>query len=688
MPVEEFNFNALRRFTTSSQDENLKRIAEVHGKRYRGSSSSMTGVLSHFHYLLSQWREIDFRMLSRNFTGGEKQKSFTKINKSPTAIFLRWRDGTYAIDGDKEFDSANVLSSLGTSMEKLLTSDAMDFERYRKSNSDQISPEDYNSAQDFHYSTMGDILIRSQLDAYDSRLPGTGMFDLKTRSVVSIRMDVTNYKLGVGYQIKSAQGKWESYEREYFDMIRSAFLKYSLQVRIGRMDGVFVAYHNVERIFGFQYIPLPEIDKTIHGTSNTMIGNQEFRMSLGFFNRILDKATKKFPKTVSNRLQDLCCMLTPQSLRLHFETREVKTPFMYVFAEPMTEVRVQEIQSRNAAKVEEFEQSILGLEGGAPSKEHEQEKEVKWADIEASVQEAVAKDELSLLDGNMDQESSFEVADNLNSDPSHKHDYNNGSLYRDDTIEDQDDENVTASSSVGDGQTDTVDGEDEDGTTRSDDQKDVEEASDEKIEVDDDGAEENTDFETDEDEMRRNNKEKRELSEIHRGDEHGALSSIVGLDSAGHGQTVALDEEPLPNDGSSSSGTEVNHLGDQEVPAEAAGARDEPREVLAMTLTVRNKVNGKYVTRPTRLGQTDDWTIEYSLAEEQDAKRAWSLYMACKQRRREKLESLGSVEDGDEGDFIRMLRDMSRQGTIWRKGMDKKDEARPRVVLEPPVLQR
>lgn len=304
MPIEEFNFNALRKFTTSSQDENLKRLAEVHGKRYRGSSSSMTGVLSQFHYLLSQWRAIDSSMLSRNFTDVERQRSFTSINKIPSAIFLRWRDGTYAIDKDKEFDRDNVLCSLGISMEKLLTSDAKDFERYRKSNSDQISPEDANSAKDYHYSTMGDILMRSQLDAYDSRLPGTGMFDLKTRSVLSIRMDVTNYKLGIGYQIKSPQGQWESYEREYFDMIRSAFLKYSLQVRMGRMDGIFVAYHNIERIFGFQYIPLPEMDKTIHGTFNTMIGNQEFKMSLNLLNRILDKATKKYPRRVSNTLQD------------------------------------------------------------------------------------------------------------------------------------------------------------------------------------------------------------------------------------------------------------------------------------------------------------------------------------------------------------------------------------------------
>ena len=44
--------------------------------------------------------------------------------------------------------------------------------------------------------------------------------------------------------------------RRFYDMTRSAFLKYSMQVRIGNMDGIFVAYHNTARIFGFQYISL------------------------------------------------------------------------------------------------------------------------------------------------------------------------------------------------------------------------------------------------------------------------------------------------------------------------------------------------------------------------------------------------------------------------------------------------
>ena len=298
MPIAEFDFNALKEYITSSKDKSLRQIAKQQGKRYVGSTSSMTGILAHFHFLLSQWRSINISMLSKSFPDSSFL-SFTELQRTPAAIFLRWNNGSYAIDADKQFDSSNVLSMLGKSMEKLLTLQTEDYERYRRSSSGVVTDEESNSPESYHYSTLGDFLMRSQLDAHDPRLPGTGMFDLKTRAVVSIRMDVANYQHGTGYEIKTGQGEWESYEREYYDMIRAAFLKYSMQVRMGRMDGIFVAFHNVERIFGFQYISLPEMDNTIHGQWDTSIGDQEFTLSLDLLNKILDKATKKFPKTVS-----------------------------------------------------------------------------------------------------------------------------------------------------------------------------------------------------------------------------------------------------------------------------------------------------------------------------------------------------------------------------------------------------
>lgn len=68
--------------------------------------------------------------------------------------------------------------------------------------------------------------MRSQLDCQDPRLPGTGVFDIKTRASLPIRIDLLNYEENSGYLIRQMHGLIESFEREYYDLIRSAFLKY------------------------------------------------------------------------------------------------------------------------------------------------------------------------------------------------------------------------------------------------------------------------------------------------------------------------------------------------------------------------------------------------------------------------------------------------------------------------------
>ncbi|KIW26872.1 uncharacterized protein PV07_06666 [Cladophialophora immunda] len=346
MPASEFNYEALNKYITSSEDIHLREVALQHTKRYIGSTSSMSGVLSHFHFLLSAFRSLNLENLTRGFK--DDGVHFTRLQRGPTAIFLRHKDGVYAVDADKEYDSANILMSLGRSMEKLLTLDKDEFERYRRTkDATKDAQMTATEPEVYHYSGLGEFLLRSQLDAHDPRLPGTGMFDLKTRAVAAVRMMVHNHEVGAGYQIKQRFGTWESYEREYYDMMRSAFLKYSLQVRMGRMDGIFVAYHNTERLFGFQYVPVSELDLALHGQSNRILGDQEFSLSIQLLNDIFNEATMKHPG---------------QSLRFHFEAREATAaspPYMYIFAEPVTEEEIVEIQNLKKEEIRAFEDRLF-----------------------------------------------------------------------------------------------------------------------------------------------------------------------------------------------------------------------------------------------------------------------------------------------------------------------------------------
>ncbi|KAL8710526.1 MAG: hypothetical protein Q9220_004959 [cf. Caloplaca sp. 1 TL-2023] len=711
MPVTEFDFDALKEYITSSRDVALRSLAQTHNKRYVGSSSSMTGILAHFHFLLSQWRAINTSMLSREFPDRQTFK-FTELQRTPSAIFLKWREGSYAIDADKEFAGANVLMLLGKSMEKLLTLRTEDFEKYRKSNPEKVSTEEQMAPESYHYSTMGDFLMRSQLDAHDPRLPGTGMFDLKTRAVVSIRMDATNYEEGAGYQIKSRQGAWESFEREYFDMIRAAFLKYSLQVRMGRMDGIFVAFHNTDRIFGFQYISLSEMDSTLHGQWDTSLGDHEFKLSLSLLNDILNRATKKYPDT---------------SLRLHFETREAQTPFMYVFAEPVTEEQITNIQTANDAKIRQFEQNLYGNDHSSKGTGAE---DPGWESIQANVQDAMDED---LRDPNH-EEGRHDLEPNLTTlaheateppAPSETSVVVDSSITLSDlAAETEDDmngrsgdnEHVRAEVSGHAGpetmnvsQTRTDAGpqdtyedpkvaslvfEDTEATTVPVESEDQQQAAEKKrgmIVVGNVG---------DVDDTRGKDTERETSTAATYMDDIEATE--VSFDKASHQQ--ASQEEcgaMMPKELETTEPTEsVNSTNEQEqgfgddfptgadVPfieriSQSSDVRPNGKEVLAMTLTIRNKVNDAYVLRPDDLRPDDKWSVEYALDEVSNPDRAWSLYQACQMRRKKKLDEVNSRSDNDDDadHYIKMLRDLSRKGAEWRRKQDERDSASPVKVL-------
>jgi Mitochondrial protein Pet127 len=63
------------------------------------------------------------------------------------------------------------------------------------------------------------------------------------------------------------------------------------------MDGVFVAYHNTEKFFGFQYIPLTEMDERLFGSS--LNGNRVFEKCIGLLEVLAAEIVRSFPEEVS-----------------------------------------------------------------------------------------------------------------------------------------------------------------------------------------------------------------------------------------------------------------------------------------------------------------------------------------------------------------------------------------------------
>ncbi|KIM89261.1 hypothetical protein PILCRDRAFT_218764 [Piloderma croceum F 1598] len=310
--VRDFAFDRVTGFIKSSSDEDLWTLAKQERRRYTGSTSSLTGMLNHIYFLLSGFREVDTSSLSRHFQ--YESKSFTAGQRSPVSVKINYRDGIYAFDSDSsDLADMNVLMWMGTMLEKFLTMPRDEFKRYLL-DAPELTEEEIDTRREaYRYSKSEQFVMRSQLDGIDSRLPGTGVFDIKTRAAVPIRQDLMNYAENSGYLIKTLQGPVESFEKEYYDLIRSAFLKYSFQVRIGNMDGVIVAYHNTARLFGFQYIPLDEMDTCLFGSKSR--GDRVFQKCVGLLEQVADEIIGVFPE---------------QSIQCTFETNEKSGSHVWV----------------------------------------------------------------------------------------------------------------------------------------------------------------------------------------------------------------------------------------------------------------------------------------------------------------------------------------------------------------------
>ncbi|EFP86544.2 hypothetical protein PGT21_026348 [Puccinia graminis f. sp. tritici] len=299
---DQFNFDALTPYVTSSRDEQLVQLAHQNLRKYCGSTSSMTQTLSQIYLMLNGNKPLNIGMLTANAASTKKKVEFTPGAKMPASIILKYDPETkrYSIDSDKSFDTetdcpdSTILSSLGHVLEKFFVLPYEEFAKLLKKNANLLDPSKPKLREAYAFAKTNLLMTRSQLDCYHHYLPGNGTFDIKTRATIAIRHDRLNHANAAGYQIRTSQGPLESFEREYLDLIRSAFLKYQFQARIGQMDGCFVAYHNTQRVFGFEYLPISKMDQALFG--NSQEGDKVFKLCLGYMERILEDATQAYPE--------------------------------------------------------------------------------------------------------------------------------------------------------------------------------------------------------------------------------------------------------------------------------------------------------------------------------------------------------------------------------------------------------
>ncbi|KAM0788882.1 hypothetical protein ACM66B_002966 [Microbotryomycetes sp. NB124-2] len=335
-PIDQFEFDKLPQYMTSSKDPLLVDLAKEAHKPFVGSTSSVVAMLCQIYFWISKGRRVNLNMLSA--TWQDMDNDFSMGQKLPTSVTLNLRDGVYAIDADKSMDAtsdSNVLAEYGHMMEKLVTTDHDEFLRFLKS-SDNPAPSEVDHKQAYQFSKTDRMVLRSQLDAHDTHLPNV-TFDVKTRGSVAIRQDRLNHEEGSGYTVDKLHGPWESFEREYYDLIRSAFLKYQFQCRIGHMDGCFVAYHSTRRFFGFQYVPISDMDLALFGSTQT--GDQVFRLSIGILETILEKATTCFPE---------------QSIKVTFAAGQDSEDVLRVFVSPRDEEDPTELDGKSRMVLIEY----------------------------------------------------------------------------------------------------------------------------------------------------------------------------------------------------------------------------------------------------------------------------------------------------------------------------------------------
>eukprot|EP00826_Nyctotherus_ovalis_P059068 TRINITY_DN8182_c0_g2_i8.p1 TRINITY_DN8182_c0_g2~~TRINITY_DN8182_c0_g2_i8.p1 ORF type:complete len:588 (-),score=151.59 TRINITY_DN8182_c0_g2_i8:53-1816(-) len=267
---EEIDNEMIGEYIPPSKDKLLFSIAEKCGAQYMLSTSTVTSLLAHIDYLITNFRSPLFSQLSHEYVD-EPLKYIISARKPSTgyATVVNAMPRVIAIDSDSGFldESSLIFLRMGRYLELMITQNQSDFNRkFLLKNKSRRLPGD-RPVPDYHsFLKAGKMLLRSQIDAGIVEGDFLKKVEIKTRAIMAQRYDAEFYKNYLDYRLRTSIGLYESYEREYYDLIRSAFNKYLHQMMIGGMDGVLVAYHNTQEIFGFEYLDRWHLEKRMYGS--------------------------------------------------------------------------------------------------------------------------------------------------------------------------------------------------------------------------------------------------------------------------------------------------------------------------------------------------------------------------------------------------------------------------------------
>lgn len=338
-----------------------------------------------------------------------------------------------------------------------------------------------------------------------------------------------------------------------------------------------------------------------------------------------------------------------QSLRLHFETRETQTPNMYIIAEPVTEEEIEAIQKKNVRDTDEFLKSLEQKRDSVKRKAEFKGIVEKFGEFEEPEVEVEAEKEESEGEASAMTEDVEGVTEE--DDVTLVVDYEEGQQGLESSLEtlSDDDENGEGVEPISSAIVIDETGSDNQGI----DEETAQDDDDEDDEDDDEEEEEEEDREKeDEDEEEDDDKE----DEIEEEDETEEIEEIEEEDTS----------NPISNPTTKAT--------------KKADTPEHERDLLAMTLTSYNFVNGNPVLRPTHLKPSDKWTIQYTIAESKSQERAWSTYNAVKKRRKKAVDYKYLAEDSDEvSQYVKYLRTLSKAGRTWAAEQEAQFQGTPVV---------